>query len=516
MGVWFLKKRNSMLYSAVILTGATLLLRLAAMGFQVCLSGRIGAEGIGLVQIIFSVEELAFTVGAAGIRSCATYLSAEELGRRRPQGIHSVLSGCFQYSLICSVPTALALWQLSPRLAQSWIGNTAVISALRLYAVFLPVRCLYGVMTGYFTSAGRLKDFVTVEFLEQICSMAVTLLLLLHWAGADAGRACLSVTAGNCAASVLAFGALLFLYHGSLPPRTPNQPTPYRRILRMAVPLGIANTLRSGLNTIEDLVVPRRLTLFAGTVNAMADFGTVRGMVFPVLMFPAAILFSLAELLVPELSRCSAGQRQPRVRYLVRRGLRVSLLFGLCTGGLLFSVGRSLGALLYQNPVAGAYLRLYAPLVPVLYMDAIVDALCKGLGQQSANARYNVLTSFLDVLFLWLLLPRFGLFGYYFSFALTHLVNFCLSLRRLMLASGVRLTPGLPLRALLGVSAAAWLTSLLPSWGGYWGAVLPGAYYLLMVSLFWSLLRVVNRADALWLQSLPGRRRRHTDGGCAS
>ena len=67
-----------MLYSAVILTGATLLLRLAAMGFQVCLSGRIGAEGIGLVQIIFSVEELAFTVGAAGIRSCATYLSAEE------------------------------------------------------------------------------------------------------------------------------------------------------------------------------------------------------------------------------------------------------------------------------------------------------------------------------------------------------------------------------------------------------------------------------------------------------
>ena len=142
MGVWFLKKRNSMLYSAVILTGATLLLRLAAMGFQVCLSGRIGAEGIGLVQIIFSVEELAFTVGAAGIRSCATYLSAEELGRRRPQGIHSVLSSCFQYSLICSVPTALALWQLSPRLAQSWIGNTAVISALRLYAVFLPVRCL--------------------------------------------------------------------------------------------------------------------------------------------------------------------------------------------------------------------------------------------------------------------------------------------------------------------------------------------------------------------------------------
>ena len=497
-----------MFYDAVVLTGATLLLRLAAMGFQVCLSGRIGAEGIGLVQLIFSVEELAFTIGAAGIRTCAMYLSAEELGRRRPQNIHTVLAGCSRYSLMCSVPTALILWYGSPQLAQGWIGNTAVIPSLRLYALVLPIRCLYGVMAGYFTSAGRLKDLIAVEFLEQLCSMCVTLLLLFHWAGADPGRTCLSVTTGSCAASLLAFGALLFLYHGSLPPRAAGQRAPHRRIFRMAVPLGVANTLRSGLNTIEDLIVPKRLALFVGTVNAMADFGIVRGMVFPVLMFPAAILFSLAELLVPELSRCSAGQRQPRVRYLVRRGLRVSLLFGLCAGGLLFSLAEPLGQLLYQSAAVGTYLRLYAPFVPMLYMDAIVDALCKGLGQQSANARYNVLTSFLDVVFLWLLLPRFGLLGYYISFALTHLVNFCLSLRRLVLVSKVRPAFSMFFRAFLGAAVASWMTSLLPDRDGYWGTVLPGVYYLLLLSLFWSLLRVVGRSDLLWLLDLFGNHRR--------
>ena len=338
--------------------------------------------------------------------------------------------------------------------------------------------------------------------------MCVTLLLLFHWAGADPGRACLSVTTGSCAASLLAFGALLFLYHGSLPPRAAGQRAPHRRIFRMAVPLGVANTLRSGLNTIEDLIVPKRLALFVGTVNAMADFGIVRGMVFPVLMFPAAILFSLAELLVPELSRCSAGQRQPRVRYLVRRGLRVSLLFGLCAGGLLFSLAEPLGQLLYQSAAVGTYLRLYAPFVPMLYMDAIVDALCKGLGQQSANARYNVLTSVLEVVFLWLLLPRFGLLGYYISFALTHLVNFCLSLRRLVLVSKVRPAFSMFFRAFLGAAVASWMTSLLPDRDGYWGTVLPGVYYLLLLSLFWSLLRVVGRSDLLWLLDLFGNHRR--------
>ena len=33
--------------------------------------------------------------------------------------------------------------------------------------------------------------------------------------------------------------------------------------------------------TIEDLIIPRQLALFAGTVNAMADYGMIRGMVFP-------------------------------------------------------------------------------------------------------------------------------------------------------------------------------------------------------------------------------------------
>ena len=42
----------------------------------------------------------------------------------------------------------------------------------------------------------------------------------------------------------------------------------------MSLPLALADTLRSGLNTIEDLIIPRQLALFTGTVNAMADYGT--------------------------------------------------------------------------------------------------------------------------------------------------------------------------------------------------------------------------------------------------
>lgn len=92
-------------------------------------------------------------------------------------------------------------------------------------------------------------------------------------------------------------------------------------------------------------------------------------------------------------------------------------------------------------------MRVFAPLALVLYMDALTDGMLKGLSEQVANVRYNTLTSALDAVLLVLLLPRWGLGGYIFAFAATHLLNFTLSLRRLLIVTGCPLRLG----AALGV-----------------------------------------------------------------
>lgn len=493
-----------MFYGALLLTGANLALRLAGMSFQVYLSARIGAAGVGLLQLILSVRMLAFTLGSAGVRTCALYLSAEALGRRR--SVRPALRGCILYGLLFSIPAAAGLWVLTPRIAAGWIGDAAGEAALRAFALFLPIGCLNGIMTGLYTAAGRLRALVAVEFLEQGVSMAVTFALLSRWAQADSGRACLSVALGGSAASALSLWALWALRREGPGAGREDRP-PWRRVARMALPVGLADDLRAGLNTVENLIIPRRLALFAGTVNAMADYGVLHGMVFPVLMFPAAILASLADLLVAEFSRCAGRPGQVRVRYLARQGLRVSLLFGVCAGSVLFAAARPLGTLLYQSEAAGACLRLYAPLVPVLYLDGVVDAMCKGLGQQSANARYNLLTNLLDVALLWLLLPRWGMGGYYCSFAVTHLLNFGLSLRRLGKSAGLRFSAAPAARALLCGAAAVLPAALLRSQEGIAGVMTPALCCLLALLTLWLAFRVVGWRDALWLKGLALRSR---------
>lgn len=482
-------------YSALLLTGVNLLLRLVGTSFQVYLSSRIGAAGIGLLQLVMSVGGLAMVAGMAGIRTGAMYLTAEELGHKRPKQVTWILSSCFLYSICFSGAVAALLYLFAPQIAALWIGDNRTVEALRLFAAFLPATCLCGVMCGYFTAANRIGTLAAVEVAEQLCSMVVTMGALTLWAGSDAARACQCVILGSCTGSCLTLGCLVLLRLREKPKTGERIPVRHR-LMQTAMPLAAADVLKSGINTTENLMVPKRLAMNTLVENPLAAFGAVSGMVFPVLMFPACILFGLAELLIPELARCAAAGSSGRIRYLVKRSLKVAMLYGLLFGGQMILVAEPLCMKLYNSPEAGKFLKLYALLVPMLYCDALTDAMTKGLGQQQICVRYNILTSAMDVAFLYILLPKYGMDGYFVSFLITHLVNFLLSLRRLLKISGVSIPFYVPTLSLTAAMAAILGASKIT---GTVGQCI--AFSALLGSLLY-LCRIIGREDFYWLRGL--------------
>ena len=482
-------------YSALLLTFVNLLLRFVGTSFQVYLSGRIGPSGIGLLQLVLSVGSLAMVAGIAGVRTSAMYLTAEELGKRNPQNVTWVLSGCFTYSILCSGAVALMLYCFAPVLAENWIGDIRTVNALRLMAAFLPITCLCGVMTGYFTAANRIGTLAAVEVVEQLFSMAVTMTALTLWAGNDVGKSCVAVVLGSCSGACLTLLCLIILRvreYASAGPRIPIA----RRMCQTAVPLALADVLKSGISTVENLMVPKRLALNTSVTDPLASFGLVCGMVFPVLMFPACILFGLAELLIPELARCAAAGSQKRIRYLVKRSLKVTMVYGILFSGLMYLLSDVLCLTLYNNLEAGKHLRLYALLIPMLYCDAITDAMIKGLGQQKISVRYNILTSFMDVAFLFILLPKYGMKGYFFSFLVTHLLNFILSLLRLLKITNIALPFHIPVLSVSAGLASVWGSAFLSV---PWMQAI--VYPILLVCLLY-LMQIIHREDIRWMKGL--------------
>ncbi len=490
-----MRRKLPIFYSALLLTAVNLLLRLVSTSFQVHISARIGAAGVGLLQLVMSVGSLAMTAGIAGVRTATMYLTAEELGRQRSGTIPHVLSACFLYSVLCSGTVALLLYLAAPLLAEHWIGNIQVTAAVRLFALFLPIVCLSSCMTGYFTADNRIGTLAAVEIFEQLCYMAVTMAALVFWAGSDPEKACQSVVLGSGISACVTLSCLLLLHLRSRP--RPGAPIPIAsRLLRTAAPLALADDLKAGINTTENLMVPKRLSLYSGEAAPLAAFGMVCGMVFPVLMFPAAILFALAELLIPELARCQAAGSRERIAYLAGRSMKVAMLYGFLCGGVLYLLSDDLCGALYHSAEAGVHLRRFSFLAPMLYCDAIADAMTKGLGQQKICVRYNILTSAMDVAGLYLLLPRCGIIGYFISFLVSHLVNFLLSLRLLLRTAGNVVSFFTPAFTAAASAAGVFGASFVSNPAGRVAAFLGLTGSLLV------LLGVISKEDLSWAAGL--------------
>ncbi len=484
-----MRKKTTIFYGALLLSGVNLLLQGVSMLFQIYLSRTIGAAGLGLLQLILSVGALALTVGISGIRITAMYLCAEEIGLRRQQGVQRALSACIFYGLAMSIAAGAALMLLSKPLAEGWIGDGRAAMSLRVLGIFLPVQCLCSIMTGYYTAAGKVGQLAAIEVGERIAAITLTMALLRFWAKGDLCRSCCSIVLGSCLSctlSLLVMGLHLF-------PRSPNtaqkEPQPMvRRMLALCIPLALGDYVRAALSSTEQMLIPRGLAKYGGSAEqSMADYGTIHGMVFPVILFPTAFLGALIDLLIPELSQNKIRGRTTRILSLTDHCFRVGALFSCTCAGLLHLFADRLGSFLYHSSSAGVYIALFAPLVSVLYLDSITDGLLKGLGQQVYTVRFNTLTSFLDVLGLLLLLPRLGIAGYFLSFTATHFLNFLLSAAHLLRVTGYRL----PARFLIKLSLSFALSVVL-------ARAMPWSFLPLFFGLL-LLLRAVDRTDYLWL-----------------
>lgn len=509
MGVETMKQAKTILHNTFLLTGASLLMRLVQMVFQVYLSGKIGAAGIGLFQLISTVNVLAFTLGTAGIRVTVTCLIAEEMGKNSYAGVKQAVRCCLAYAAVLSVCAGLLLFYFSGFIANAWISDTRAVLSLKILAVSLPFAAMTSVVVGYFTASGKLGRYVVVELFERVVSIVATVFLLKAFSGRDMEYSCAAIIGGSSIATVVCFFLLYLLYARDRNhwPTVKSETNMFKRMITFALPLAVTEAVRSGLSTIENMLVPRGLRQSGDSgETALAQFGTISGMVMPVIMFPSTILLSIADLLIPELTECRTVDNQIRIKRIVNRVMQIGAIFAMGTTLIMYCLSDELGMLIYNSQDAAYFFRLFSPLIFILYLDIVVDGMNKGLNQQVANMRNNAITSILDIILLLLLLPRYGINGYFFAYATVRALNFFISMVLLIKTSDF--TPHVPfiIKTCLCVAATllvSWLTQgILSDMTGIshllaHGAIVLGTYILCL--LFTNALK---RSDIKWILSL--------------
>ena len=502
-------------FNTLLLTSASFFMQAVGVVFQVYLTAQIGAEGIGLWQLTMAVYALAVNLAISGVRFAATRLVAEELGLGIGGGVRTAMTRCLWYAALFGGVSGFILWWCAPFLAGEWIGDLRCVLPLRVLAPGLPFLSMGAALGGYFTAVQRVVKAAAAQSMEQFVRIGV--IILIFWGMAPQGldQACAAVAAGSAAGELCSLAALWALYRldrrrisRGLPPPSGRSMT--RRLLHTALPVAFSSYARTALSTLQNLLIPRGLKKAgASSQGAFSSYGVIHGMVFPIIFFPSALLTALAELLIPELTRSQVAGQRARVDYMIGRVFGMGILFSFGVSGIIWGFSQELGIIIYKNPDAARYIRVFAPLIPVMYMDTLTDGMLKGLGEQVASMRYNIIDSLCSVILVYLLLPRFAIGGYLFTVWFTEVLNFALSVGKLLRISGLKISLwGNILRPAGCVISAAIFVPPLSAAAG-----LPGAtggsglalQILLALAVYFVLLCLTGaftRQDAAWLLGL--------------
>lgn len=504
---------RSLFAHVVLLTATSLLMRTIGISFTVYLSSRIGSLGIGVYQLIASVYGLMVTLAISGIRFAATRLVAEESGLHRQGGVRRAMAWCTGYALFFGLLSGCLLFTFAEPISLIWLKDSRTYGALRVLAFSLPFVAVSAAINGYFNALRKLARCALIQGMEQTVRILSTIVLLGVLLPQGLAFGCIAIAAGECISELFACFLLTinYLWDSRRHQRKNNTSGSHlgRRMLSISLPIAGGSYARSALSTLQHLLIPRGLQQSgASSSQALMAYGAVHGMVLPLVLYPSAMVSVLGDLLLPELTESQVRGHVRHIRYIVTRVLKLGLIFSVGVMGTLFRYGPQWGDVIYQDASLGFYIRIFAPLVLIMYMDILVDGMLKGLGQQFASMGYNVVDSLSSVIMVAVFVPLWGINGYILMVMLSETLNFTLSIRRLSQVTDFDLTlfDGLikpVLCVFAAMPAAQGLFHLCPfDLSPLWSLLFQVALLLPCYGVFLCITGCLTKEDRQWLWSL--------------
>ncbi len=504
------------LINGIMMTLTSLALRGIGVAWNAFVSGKLGAEGMGLYTLIMSVYGLAITAASAGVNLAATRMCAEAIGCEDNVRLRRTLKRCILYALLCGISACCLLFCGAEWIALVWLEDARCTFSLKLLAASLPFIAVSNVLHGYFNAVRRVSRSALTQIFEQLVKIVLTTWLLLGVMPEGIEYACIALVGGGALAETASFAMALILYFidrhfAGIGNGTCNSPQSggslTREMLGITLPIAAAALIRSALTTLEHMLIPRGLRANPATEEtALAAYGMLCGMVMPIIMFPTALLYSFTGLLVPEFAESDAKGDTVRIRKIVSRALGMTLLYAIGCAAILTEFSDALGMLIYKSEDAGAFIRLMAPLVPVMYLDHAVDSMLKGLGEQVYSMKVNILDAAMCTLLVWILCPKIGIYGYVVTIYIAEAVNASLSIAKLAKVTDFHAGLGKMLLCPLVCAIGAVATVRLVGFASCVGWVQLTLGCLLLLIVYFSLLMLTRTLTKRDLQLLIGTR----------
>lgn len=423
-------QKHPILSGAVLLTAAGVLTRLIGFFYKIFLSREVGAEALGIYQLIFPITGICFSLTSAGIQTAISRYVSKAFGMNKSAEAKSYLQIGLFISITLSLITGTILFTYADFIANICLGEARCASLLKIIS-FSYVPCsIHACLNGYFYAKKNAAIPAVSQLAEQLVRVGSVYLIdqILYSQGKNITIA-LAVTGlvfGEIAGMLISV-SFSGIRLGLMPKLSYG-----KELLSMAVPLTATRLIINLFSSVENVLIPSRLRVFGYTqAEALSVFGVLTGMSLAVIMFPSVITNSVSVILLPTISEAQAVHNNAAIQKAIRRTIAscLALGFSACIGFLL--TGSFIGNVIFQNALAGTFIKTLSWICPFLYLSSTLNSILHGLGYPKATFFIGLAGCGIRILFVYFGIPYIGISAYLYGLIASQILMSGLAIRAL-------------------------------------------------------------------------------------
>ncbi len=411
---------HPVLLGTALLTATGLASRIIGFFYRIFLSHTIGAQGVGIYQLIFPVFALGIAFCGAGIQTAVSKYTAEAAGAGRcPQ---TYLYAGLMLSVSLSVLFTLLIYTGADTIATVILDEPRCAALLRIVSLSLPLAAIHSCINGYYYGLQKTVVPSVSQLLEQVCR--VLCVYLIYRICESQGR---TVTAAMAVWGIVLgelAGALFSLTVVRFVKCAERLSACLHQIVIFSIPLTTNRVLINLINSTEAILIPICLKAYGySNEDALSIFGILTGMAMPMILFPSVLTNSVSVMLLPSISQAKAQKNQTLIHRTIRRTIESCLVLGFASTLFFLLTYSYIGQYLFANSLAGVYVRTLSFICPFMFLSTTLNSILHGLGHPTATLMLNLSSCLLRIAVIWFFVPVYGIRAYLYGMLASQMLS---------------------------------------------------------------------------------------------
>ena len=416
---------NKIIKGTFILTFSSFISRIIGFLFRIFLTGKIGAEALGIIQLIFPIQIICCSICGFGFENAISKLTAESKVYKDKSKNTYLINGIF-ISFILSLFVMFFTFTFSEIISNRYILEPRCNVLLKIMSISIPISSIHYCIYGYYLGHRNTKIPAISQIIEQtvrVLSICIFIFIAdMYNYKITPSFVITGTVIGETSATIYCI-LMLRKSKVSLNPDNINKSN-IKEVLSLSTPLSLNRLLSSILQSFQNILIPNMLILYGlSNSESLGVYGIITGIVIPLVFFPSAIIHSFCLMILPTISEANSRKNNSKINLTTNKSIELCVIFGVFCSAIFYNYGNVIGELLLNSSDVGSYISLLGLACPFIYISAILISIINGLGHTGITFLINTITSVLQILLIITVIPKYGIIGFIYTFILSNVIT---------------------------------------------------------------------------------------------